>query len=460
MNITINRLFNFALPPPTRDLVAAWNLSDVSDSAGANTLTNNGGATFVTGRIGNAVLTDGVNDFLSIADNAALSMGAGINFTMAFWFKVTAMPGVGNVGHILGKGDVGANFEYVFDITDTGIFRFIVSNDGTALTMISSAAGVIVPDVWYFVVCWYDGVAIRLENNNSGLITSLAFTADVFNGVSNFTIGSRGAGTFYNGLVDAVRIYKRVLTAAERSTLYNNGVGREYVANTTIASDEVNRELNQIINLFNGITKDVTPTIISTETSDPVLSVNQNGAGPIAQFNTNTVKAELLANGQIKSYVPVGTAPLLFDVPSGILVTNLNVDLLDGLDSSAFLLLGAIGIDHVYCFFDGVPSIGDTKFIPTMEGNSLLDSFLIQQRNSSASAFASTTFAVKKDNNFETLIANIGGNNGNNVEFFTFTISPVAMDTARMIIEVSNISGSPTQSDFTIIARYRHTSSL
>ena len=65
----ITRLFNFAGLPPSDGLIAAWNLEDATDDFSTNDLTNNNACTFVAGKISNAVNLDGVNQYLSIADN-------------------------------------------------------------------------------------------------------------------------------------------------------------------------------------------------------------------------------------------------------------------------------------------------------------------------------------------------------------------------------------------------------
>lgn len=336
---TPSRLFKFAGNPPGEGLVAAWNLSTVNDSFGANNLTNNGGVTFVAGKINNCASFDGIDDNLNIADNAALSFGAGKKLSICGWFKMAAVPAVGAV--ILGKWNDSGFSDYFVQILNNGSFRFIVSTVGVDANIVASPAGTIVIGVWYFFVVWYDGNTINLELNNNGTIYSANYTLDIFNGTSPFRFGALGNDTqFYTGLIDAVRVYKhdnRVLTATERNVLYNNGLGREYVSQNIVLADEVNRELNQLVDLFNGQLLDTTPKL-AIDDNNAALIINQAGAGSIAQFyNNGVLKSEIDNNGTLKSYLATGTAPIVMGAALTTRVDNLNADLLDDVDSSAIL---------------------------------------------------------------------------------------------------------------------------
>lgn len=457
-NTLINRLFDFKNLPPPDGLVAAWNLEGILDSFGGQTLTNNGGVTFTAGKINNAATFDGVNDYLSRADNAALSFdGMSEVGTICGWFKVPVMP-VG-AGPIIAKLSAAGNREYEIAILGSGLtsnLAFFASTNGTALTSVGTANNSIFANVWYFFVAWLDGSKIYLELNSSGSIATTAFVGSIFNGNSEFRIGSeQESGTFLNGQVDAVRFYKRVLTATERSTIYNNGIGREYAANNLVLSDEVNRELDQLINLFNGITKDTTLDLrlVPADSAAPFI-INQNGSGPVAQFYSGlNLRAEILNTGQFKSYVATGTAPFLMTSASPM-IANLNVDLLDGLHADAFLQITAIYHEEVNVFFDGVPSVGDRRFVPAYILPATLVAFSMHQRGV-VSVDASTSFAIRKDNASETLVANISFAGNTNVPV-RFEIFPAVMDTSRLIVEVTSSSGATKHTDITVCCIYKY----
>ena len=448
----ITRLFNFAGLPPSDGLIAAWNLEDATDDFSTNDLTNNNACTFVAGKISNAVNLDGVNQYLSIADNAALSFGTGQRQTICGWFKLDTIPGAGVIYPIVAKWNVTtAQREYRVFVNENASLRYTVTSDGVAQTEIGTANGAIAVGVWYFFVVWYDGAKIYLEVNNSGTFISSAYSGDIFNGTAEFQIGRTVGGVtgFTDGLIDAVRIYKsteRVLTANERSALYNNSNGRQYVLSTTISSDEVNRELNQIINLLIGNSVDISLIFgeYNTGTTDSMITVNQNGMGPILQcYQSNVLKLEINNSGQIKSYVATGTAPITISTTA--LNANLNADLLDGLDATAFLQVNSYlpVVDSV--FYDGTPASGDRKLI-NPQGNRLLS--IIAQQRGTASTNAITIISVKKDNQAETVLGSITLT-GNSQAVFTSDITDVDIDD-RVIFEITSIIGTTKHSDITV----------
>jgi hypothetical protein len=63
----------------TTNLIAWWSMDETSgtrfDSHGTNALSDNGNVGTTTGVVGNAASFDGLDDYLSIADNLALSTG-------------------------------------------------------------------------------------------------------------------------------------------------------------------------------------------------------------------------------------------------------------------------------------------------------------------------------------------------------------------------------------------------
>jgi hypothetical protein len=80
-------------------------------------------------------------------------------------------------------------------------------------------------------VAWHDSVGntINIQVNN-GTADSAAHNLGVFYGTAPFAIGARDAAAadYWDGLIDEVGFWKRVLTADERTTLYNGGNGLAY----------------------------------------------------------------------------------------------------------------------------------------------------------------------------------------------------------------------------------------
>lgn len=233
---TLTRLssFNRRVSTLTASLVSFWKLTDLADSYGANTLTNNNAVTFAAGKVGNAAnFAAASSQYLSRADNATLRLG-GTSFTIAFWVNLANKSGT---RALVTKYDPGANKRsYELDYTNaTDRFRFVLSSDGlagTTVVLLADNFGAPAAGVWYFVVVTYTlGTGQMSISVNNGTANTATLSGGAFNGDNAFAIGARfnsGAVDIpHDGLIDAVGIWKRVLTNTEIAYLYNSGTGRE-----------------------------------------------------------------------------------------------------------------------------------------------------------------------------------------------------------------------------------------
>ena len=213
-------------------VVAFWKLEEASgtrvDATGrGNDLAPTNTPGNAAGKIGNAIsLLPASTQYASIADTADLSMGAGVRCTFAGWFNCTDMSAV---RMIFSKfTPAGNQREYRLYVFTDGSVHFGVSSNGTASFEAATGAGVVTAGNWYYFAAWYDGSNIKVQINN-GTVFSTAFSADIFNGTSPFQLGQETAETLkMNGLIDALGIWKRVLSAAELTANYNGGAGVQY----------------------------------------------------------------------------------------------------------------------------------------------------------------------------------------------------------------------------------------
>ena len=233
--------------PLLTSLISYWSLDEASDgsapvtradSHGANHLTDNNTTASAAGKVGNGADFELANtESLSIADNAALSMGD-IDFSIAVWVKFESAPLDAQGMTIVSKWDVFTNHrEYALrwrknTATSLDHLEFVVSNDGTAVMSVPAATlGTPTAGVWYFVVAWHDAASntINIAVNN-GATNSAAHTTGVLDSDSAFYLGSlNGVPAYYmDGIEDEVAIWKRTLSAAERAWLFNSGNGRSY----------------------------------------------------------------------------------------------------------------------------------------------------------------------------------------------------------------------------------------
>ncbi len=225
------------------NLISYWKMDEASgnalDAHGANDLTDNNTVGSATGIIGNARDFEADNsEFFNIADNADLSVdntsNGDIGFTIQAWVKLESQPGT---LPIVGKFD--DNFspgrEYLlYWNSGTNRFTFGVTFDGgEGFQQVSADTfGNISTGVWYLIHAWYDPLDSRLHICvNAGLDDSGLFVStNVIDPptAAPFTIGSYDSTTYFDGLIDEVGFWKRVLTSQERTDLYNSGAGLAY----------------------------------------------------------------------------------------------------------------------------------------------------------------------------------------------------------------------------------------
>jgi Concanavalin A-like lectin/glucanases superfamily len=222
-----------AANPYLRNLVSYWNLDEVSgtrfDAHGTNHLTDNATVTQAAGKVGNAASFITANaEYLSRTSNASLTLGD-IDFTISAWVW---MDSVMSQNAFVAK----AGNECMLHCSGSFGFRFCMTvYQGGASTdrTVQSTFAVPTTGQWYFLVGWHnataDTVNISVNGGAADSTPTLGALATPAAGVE-FRIGARVAVNqrYITGRVDEVGLWKRILTAAERTHLYNGGAGRTY----------------------------------------------------------------------------------------------------------------------------------------------------------------------------------------------------------------------------------------
>ncbi|KKL13050.1 hypothetical protein LCGC14_2529650, partial [marine sediment metagenome] len=252
-------------------LEAFWKLDEASgtrfDAFSNNDLTDINTVAQNTGIIGNATQhLASSGERLEIADNASLSFSGNESFSIAGWIYLDTKTGN---PHWCAKYDGGGGpneREYrLFHFTASDRLNFVVSSDGITTTqVVANSFGSTPTGVFIFVACWHDAVAdtINIQVNN-GTVDSVGHSAGVFDGIAPFILGSRksgGAVEFWNGRIDEIGVWRKVLSAQERTDLYNGGAGNTFTFSPiqTIFSDTsifgtVTKTLDSDVTLLTGI---------------------------------------------------------------------------------------------------------------------------------------------------------------------------------------------------------------
>ncbi len=212
-----------------------WKLDSSSgttatDSSGnSNTGTLTGGPTWVAGKIGNGLNFDGVDDRVNAGSGASLDNLAAM--TLTAWIKADTL-GEGGKGRIVDKTTtVNPDNGWLFFLDGTNQVSFSVDYT-TANLKRSTAINAVSVGTWIHVVATWTGsaTATNIKFYVNGVETSYGTGTDgtgsrVNDGTANLSIGtdSTTARTF-DGVLDDVRAYNRVLSTTEITAIYRAGL--------------------------------------------------------------------------------------------------------------------------------------------------------------------------------------------------------------------------------------------
>ena len=209
--------------------------NDLSGQGNTGTMTSMSTTTSpVVGKIGQGLKFNGVNDCVVLGTPSSLTnLGA---VSVSAWIKPVSVANP-NMTMVLKARDNNSNFEgWAFYPQNTsGLINSLnfMATFSTTQLFVESVANVIVNGQWQHVaVAWNGGTVaseialyvngIKVANNfgQNGVGTR---ADDV---VRNAVIGGCAANSYFNGLIDDVRIYNRALSAGEVQQLYKTGAAK------------------------------------------------------------------------------------------------------------------------------------------------------------------------------------------------------------------------------------------
>lgn len=213
------------------NLISWWSLDEASgtriDSHGSNDLADNNTVGSAVGKIDNAASFVRANtEFLSLADNADMSTGD-IDFTFCCWVKIGILA---SGSCILSKESDNNNREYRLEVF-ANKFRWITFKSTGAVAGIVSSAESPIADTWYFLCVSRTAGTVSISVNDGTPAT--ASESDTADTTAAFRVGFYDDGSidpvnYWDGLIDEVGFWKRLLTADERTEIYNAGSGIAY----------------------------------------------------------------------------------------------------------------------------------------------------------------------------------------------------------------------------------------
>lgn len=217
----------------TDGLVSYWTLDDTlgDSTVTGNTLINNGSTPFATGKINNAADLNGSSQWLSKADNASLSITG--DLSISAWINLDTDPS-GNIYSIATKyRPADSNASFLFSVGEGNHLEMRISSDCSAATdKFVSFSPATDGSTWYNVAVVYDAsegaVYFYVDGSQQGDVQT-SYPTSICDSAASFFIGAYGNPTqYYNGKIDEVGVWNRVLTSTEIADIYNGGEGLPY----------------------------------------------------------------------------------------------------------------------------------------------------------------------------------------------------------------------------------------
>lgn len=266
----------------TSGLVSYWPMDgNVNDTVGPRTGASYGGATFTAGKFGQALQLDGVTGYVDAKQNQEIQAQP---YTVSFWFKTSALPS-SNKTLFNGGRDGACIFQPDVFLKPDGRLLLSVSTTKNCEGMQEISQTVIAPNTWYLVT-------VAVASDRAQLYINGALDRDVATtpytvppstqGCYFFGAGQAGTcivpstNTYFAGLLDDVRVYNRVLSASEVSSLYSaSGVTATAVPGFSSAISALG---DSITSFFSSLNSSVPQSALSAAVA---LSVNTLDFGSV-----------------------------------------------------------------------------------------------------------------------------------------------------------------------------------
>lgn len=219
----------FAIAGPldhSSGLISYWKADgNANDTVGSNhgTLVN---GTYAAGKVGQAFYLDGINDYVVINDSPSLSLNN--SFTLSAWAYLESV----SRGSIFSKFDaVAGTRSYHLIIGQAGAPNtepeFIVSPDGGIHTQYRLKSATNFPTGgWHHVVATHNSSHMKIYVDGTLDVSKTIVSGEVYDSTDPLFIGNARQGGLdyflFDGAIDDVAIWNRVLDDTEILDLYNN----------------------------------------------------------------------------------------------------------------------------------------------------------------------------------------------------------------------------------------------
>jgi hypothetical protein len=206
-----------------------------------------------------SVELNGSDQWLTVAHAANLSFGNALTesaFSLSAWINIDNTTKQQPIISKWSSANTGAR-EWAFFVDENGALSFTVADESVPAEALAQAGdGAIAPSAWYHVAVTYDGLAgatpfTNLKMYINGTVTGSTITYPVGSGAylamesltgQTASIGALNySGEYpYDGKLDEISIWKKQLTQAEVTDLYNSGCPTDLRFHSAYKSDSTN----------------------------------------------------------------------------------------------------------------------------------------------------------------------------------------------------------------------------
>jgi len=215
---------NFGLQDTT--LMGWWKFDEGSGTTTVDSSTNGNhgaitGASWILGKVCNALDFDGTNDNVDIPSSSSLDITG--DLTIQAWIEPDSVSYIAQ-GEIIGKWAAG-DASYYFALKDGELQMRISSTGSDYYNYEETSNANLNINTWYHLAGVYDASAqdIKLYINGVEESTTVIGTipSSIHSGSENVKIGGWWPGYYFDGIIDEVKIYNRVLTPNEISHIFD-----------------------------------------------------------------------------------------------------------------------------------------------------------------------------------------------------------------------------------------------
>lgn len=234
-----DRAFLSSTSPLRIGLAGYWRLEEASgtrydfSATGAHLASNNsvGQSSGVSSYTGNcASFIPSSSQSLSASSSNLLQYGSSQPLTLAAWVHLTN----GTAAELIAAKFSNTDQRGYALLSNNGKPFFQIGGSGSGFSYVLGTT-TITNQAWHLVIATYagttnaSGMNLYVDNSPESVTPVDIGTWDSLN-TAFFTIGNYTGltGAFANGLIDEVGLWTRVLTASERTQLYNAGLGTHF----------------------------------------------------------------------------------------------------------------------------------------------------------------------------------------------------------------------------------------